>query len=74
MSSPGPGKVLSVYAGDVHGLKLAIPKALADDVVAADDLLHVSILPAEIVGLNALLIVRDHGWSGWAAPDPTLVT
>jgi len=74
MASLGPVKVLSVYAGDVHALKLAIPKALADAVATADDLLHVSILAAEVIGLDAVLIVRDHEWSGWAAPDPSLVT
>jgi hypothetical protein len=74
MSSLGPVKVLSVHASDVHALKLAIPKALADAVVTADDLLHVSILPAKIIGLDAVLIVRDHEWSGWAAPDPPLVS
>lgn len=74
MTSLGPVKVLSAYAGDVHALKLAIPTALAEAVVTADDLLHVSIVPAEIVGLDAVLIVRDHEWSGWAAPDPSLAS
>jgi hypothetical protein len=74
MSSIGPVKILSLQVRGAHELALAVPKALADAVATADDLLHVSILHSAGISLDVVLIVRDHEWSGWPAPDPSLIT